>query len=226
MMTKNKEQGTMNVSMIITKFGHSCLLIEEGDARILIDPGKWSEGHTGLMNLDAVFITHEHPDHCHRESLQEILRNNPNVSIVTNAGTGKRLTEAGIAFSLLENGQTVSIRGVSVQAAGKDHAIIHHTFPHFDNTGYLIAGRFFHPGDSLEVVPNTPIEILALPAAAPWMKLSDAIEYAEKVQPKTCILVHDGFLIPDAPFRQHIKNILASVGIDVIIPENGTPMKF
>ena len=30
--------------MRLTKFGQSCLLVEEGGARVLLDPGSFSEG--------------------------------------------------------------------------------------------------------------------------------------------------------------------------------------
>ena len=50
--------------MKITKFGHSCLLVEEGGARILLDPGKYSILQNNVENVDAIVITHEHQDHC------------------------------------------------------------------------------------------------------------------------------------------------------------------
>ena len=44
--------------MLITKFGHSCFLVEEGSARLLVDPGNWSEDISGLKNIEALFISH------------------------------------------------------------------------------------------------------------------------------------------------------------------------
>lgn len=38
--------------MRLTKFGHSCLLVEEGGARVLLDPGSFSEGFEELDGLD------------------------------------------------------------------------------------------------------------------------------------------------------------------------------
>lgn len=38
----------------ITHFGHSCVLLDTGSARLLIDPGTWCEGFEDLTGLDAV----------------------------------------------------------------------------------------------------------------------------------------------------------------------------
>jgi hypothetical protein len=34
-------------SLKITKYGHCCMLVEEKDSRILIDPGNFTEGKDG-----------------------------------------------------------------------------------------------------------------------------------------------------------------------------------
>lgn len=182
--------------MRITKFGHSCLLIEEGSARILIDPGNFSTTQENVTNLHAILITHEHPDHVFLDSLKKILTNNPGVGIYTNAGVGKLLSVAGIAFQVLEDGAVADIEGVTVKGYGVDHACIHDSIPLIRNTGFMIADRLFYPGDALTQFPEN-VEVLALPVAAPWLKISDAVEYALKVHPKICFPVHDGMLRPD-----------------------------
>lgn len=212
--------------MTITKLGHSCLLIESRDAlqcvstRILIDPGSYSEGHTMLENLDAIFITHEHIDHCHPESLALIMKKNRDVPIYTNDGAGKMLTNAGIMWSRFVDSEQMNIKGVKVEAFGKDHAIIHKTFPHFDNTGLLVGEKLFHPGDAVDVIPPKQVEILALPIVAPWLRIEMALDWAEKVKPKRCFYIHDGFLKTAGPFHALPKKILESQGIEVVVLEN------
>lgn len=49
--------------MQVTHFGHACVLVDLGTARILIDPGEWSEGFSGLRDLSGILITHKHSDH-------------------------------------------------------------------------------------------------------------------------------------------------------------------
>ena len=67
--------------MKITKFPQSCLLIETKDKKILIDPGKlkYKEEYFNIWNnVDAILITHKHPDHCNTEILEKI---NSNIKI-------------------------------------------------------------------------------------------------------------------------------------------------
>lgn len=212
--------------MKITKYGHSCVLAEEASARILIDPGMWSEGHTELTGLDAVCITHEHADHCHPESLEKILDKNPGVLVYTNTGAGKVLFEAGISFSLFEDGSRVEINGVSVEGFGRDHAAIYPTFPRFDNTGFFIAGRFFHPGDSVSVIPPSPVEILAIPIVAPWARIADPIDYMKQLKPRVAFIIHDGFLKFMGPYENVPRKALEGTGVDFRVPENGVTMEF
>ena len=54
--------------MKITKFGHSCLLVEENGVRILFDPGSYSTAQNDVKNIDVVLITHEHSDHVLEEN--------------------------------------------------------------------------------------------------------------------------------------------------------------
>nr|MBA3249579.1 MBL fold metallo-hydrolase [Geodermatophilaceae bacterium] len=49
--------------MRLTKLGHACLHLRDGDASVLIDPGLWSSGFENLRGLPAILITHQHADH-------------------------------------------------------------------------------------------------------------------------------------------------------------------
>ncbi len=212
--------------MRITKFGHSCLLIEEEGAQILIDPGVWSQGFLELENLDAILITHEHPDHCDFESLNKLLARNPRAVIYTNSGVGKKLGDAGVAFTLLEDDQKQEVNGVMIEGFGSDHALIHKTIPLIRNTGYMIGGRFFYPGDTVTNIPSKPVEILALPVVAPWMRLAEAIDFAGAVHPRVCFPVHDGMLQITGPFHTLPKKMLAEQGIEFVVLEQGKSMDF
>lgn len=212
--------------MKITKFGHSCLLVEEGEARILVDPGMWSEGHRELIGVDAIFFTHEHPDHCDPESLISLMNSNPSLIIYTNIGVGKKLEEAGITYTLCEEGVVQNIKDASVEAFGKQHAEIYSTMPRVANTGYLIGGRLFAPGDSVETIPSKQVEILALPVVAPWMKSAMAIDFAKTVNPKVCFPIHDGFLKFGGPFHALPEKMLTSLGIQWMVLEHGKQVEF
>lgn len=202
------------------------MLIKEGNLTILTDPGTYTiEEQEKLVGIDLVVFTHEHFDHFHLESLKVILKNNPNAKVVTNHGLGKLLTEGGVVFELLEEGQEKMFAGVSIAGFGCEHAFIHESFPITVNTGYMFANRFFYPGDAL-VNPKKSVEILAFPVTGPWLKLHEAIAYAEELSPKKSFPVHDWNLKLPGIFHKLPSTVLPTKGIQFIVPEIGKPMEY
>ena len=179
--------------MRLTKFGHSCLLVEEGRARILLDPGTWSDGFEELEGLTAVLFTHQHGDHLDAERLRGVLDRNRGVRVVSDQGSAELLGEAGVDVEVVNDGDEFEVAGVGVRVAGRDHAIIHPDIPVVLNVGYLVAGRLFHPGDAF-TPPGQHVEVLAVPAGAPWLKVSEAIEYLRQVRPLVAVPVHEKVL--------------------------------
>jgi len=208
--------------MRITKLGHSCLLIEEGEARILIDPGGFSKGYEGLRGLSAVFITHQHEDHASVEALAKVRQNNPDVQIYGDEGTVRVLAEkANEAVKPVHAGEEFEVAGVKIAIYGSNHAVIHPAIPGIENVGYMIAGRFFYPGDNF-TDPGVPVEVLALPIGAPWLKVSEVIDYVMAVRPKIAIPVHDAGLSMPAMNAGIVGRFTQPQGIEVRVVENGT----
>ena len=199
--------------MNITKLGHCCMVIEEAGVRIMTDPGAYSTLQGEARNIDYIFITHEHQDHFHLESLKVVLKNNPKAKIVTNRGVGKLLEKEGIGYELLEDKQSKTVSGVLLEGFGEKHAVIYQDFGQVQNTGYFIANRFFYPGDAF-YNPGKPVEILALPVAGPWLKISEVIDYAKLLKPKICFPVHDGMLKYLGPTRGVTTKYLSESGIE------------
>jgi L-ascorbate metabolism protein UlaG (beta-lactamase superfamily) len=87
--TKFNEYFPKEKSMLITKYVHSCLLIENEAEKILFDPGKFSfvEGKIKPLqfkDLSAKILTHNYPDHIDANSLKEIIKNNSNAVVLAN----------------------------------------------------------------------------------------------------------------------------------------------
>lgn len=213
--------------MIITKFGHCCLLIEVDGVRILTDPGNYNEIPM-VVDIDAILISHEHQDHCHVESLSILLAKNPEVRVITHVGVGKILDAAGINWEAIKDGETKAVKGVSIESSGSEHACIHHDLPLVQNTGFFIDQRLFYPGDSFHD-PKKKVEILALPVAGPWMRLEEAIEYAKEMNPKVVFPVHDGMLrqgIHLGPTRRIPTMLLEPLGIKYVDMTEGLTHEF
>jgi L-ascorbate metabolism protein UlaG (beta-lactamase superfamily) len=180
--------------MRITKFGHACLLIEEGEARLLIDPGAFSSGFEQLDKLDAILITHQHQDHYLPENIKALMERNPAAMVYADEGSAELIAKQGLSVQAVHDGDEVNVAGVKVEVYGAGHAVIHSDLPLIPaNVGYRIAERFFYPGDNF-TVPPAPVEVLAAPAGAPWLKVSELVDYVRTVKPKVAIPVHDAVL--------------------------------
>jgi len=178
--------------MKITKYGHSCLHIVDGSASILIDPGSFSQGFETLSGLTAVLVTHQHADHVDPRRLVGVIRANPDAKLYADAGSVAVLAEAGITAVPVSTGDVLDV-GTTVEVFAGDHAVVHRDVPVIPNACYLVAGRLLHPGDSLTVI-DRPVEILALPAAAPWMAVKEAVDYFRAVDPVVAIPIHEKLL--------------------------------
>jgi L-ascorbate metabolism protein UlaG (beta-lactamase superfamily) len=179
--------------MRLAKFGHSCLLVEEGRARVLLDPGSFSKGFETLEGLTAVCFTHQHVDHLDQERLRALLDGNPGVRVLSDEGSAEALAEVGAEAEVVHDGDELELAGVGVRVVGRAHALVHPDVPPIPNVGYLLAGRLFHPGDAL-TRPGQPVEVLAVPAGAPWLKLSESVDYLREVRPRVAVPVHEQLL--------------------------------
>jgi len=211
--------------MTITKLGHCCLLIKEQRLTILTDPGVFSTEQNSVTGIDVVLITHEHQDHFHIDSLKQVLQHNPNAVVVTNTAVGNLLDKESIPYQILEEGQNRTFGKVEIEGFGREHAEIYPTIPRVQNTGFLIGGKLFFPGDAF-TIPSKSIEVLALPVAGPWMHIREAIDYAKAVKPKKVFPVHDGFLKFGGPFYTMPKMLIEPAGIEFVAPDGQTPMEF
>lgn len=214
--------------MLLTRHEHSCLVVEENDTRILVDVGSWTEDVPVFDSLAALLITHEHKDHFILETLQALRTAHPHLEVLTHPGMGRLLDEAGISYTSIEPGQTVLVGEVPITSYGTEHAIIYGTTSPCRNTGFLIAGRLFIPGDALHDIPPVPVEILALPTGGPWMKVAEAIDYANAVKPRSAFPIHDAMYTET--YRQtsvpRWMNTNLTPGIDFINLQPGDSREF
>ncbi|GIF64728.1 MBL fold metallo-hydrolase [Asanoa ishikariensis] len=179
--------------MRLTKFGHSCVRIEQDGAVLVIDPGGFSE-RAALDGVDAVLITHEHPDHLDVDAVSDALAKRPNATIHTNADVAGKLAALGDMVTAVETGQSFSAAGVPVRAFGGIHAEIHPDVPRIANLGFLVNESVYHPGDSFDVPEGARVETLFVPVSAPWLKISESVDFVRAVAPRHAYALHDGIV--------------------------------
>jgi L-ascorbate metabolism protein UlaG (beta-lactamase superfamily) len=196
--------------MRVSKFIHACLLVEEGNDRILFDPGKFTfieklVKPDDFHSLSAIVLTHRHPDHIDDEALRNIVGNNPDAQILANSQVGTQLKEQSIYATVFENG-TRQVGTLHLEAMEATHApLLNSETPR--NIAYVVNEHLLHPGDSFDrsLDPYRGIDLLALPVMAPWNTELEVAEFALRISPKRVIPIHDGYA-KDFFLKQRYQN--------------------
>ncbi|WP_157156630.1 MULTISPECIES: MBL fold metallo-hydrolase [unclassified Diaminobutyricimonas] len=174
--------------MKLTKHEHACLVLEKDDQRLVIDPGEYTTPLLGIDNVVAIVITHQHPDHWSQNQLNTIRERNPEVKIFGPAGVAGAASDFPV--SIVEAGDEVTAEPFTLRFFGGQHAVIHESIPVIDNVGVLVNEILYYAGDSF-TVPPVPIDTLAVPAGAPWLKIAEVMDYVAEVKPKRAFPTHE-----------------------------------
>ncbi len=176
--------------MRIVKFGHACVRVEHDGVAVVIDPGVFTEVGA-LDGADAVLVTHEHADHYLPDHLRAT-----DAPVFTIDAVAARIREdapeVAERVTVVAPGEEFDA-GLPVRAVGELHAVIHPEFPRFYNSGYVLTAgqqKVYHPGDAL-TPPEEEVDLLFVPVSAPWMKASEAIDFARAVKAPRNLAIHD-----------------------------------
>jgi L-ascorbate metabolism protein UlaG (beta-lactamase superfamily) len=178
--------------MRLTKLGHACVRLDKDGAVLVIDPGAFSDPEA-LAGADAVLITHEHFDHIEPDRLRAALTADPGLHLWSTAAVASQFADLSDRVHPVTHGDTFSAAGFDVHVYGSEHAVLHQDIPVIANVGFMLDGEVFHPGDAL-TVPEDRVGTLLLPANAPWLKLSEMIDYGRTVAPRRGYTIHDALL--------------------------------
>lgn len=172
--------------MQVTKFVHSCLLVETPERTAIFDPGTMSAEALGaaipeLSRLDDIFITHIHQDHCDPELIKRLVAKFPDVRITGTPEVVAELAKEGIKAS------NTPPEGVTF--FDSPHEKIHPPSPTPQQIGIHYLDVLSHPGDSHSF--HETKAVLALPMTAPWGSNVRAFNLALELKPRFVLPIHD-----------------------------------
>ena len=174
--------------MKITRYFQSCLLIEINGVRILIDPSG-QDKQTDFGKLDAIFYTHEHPDHFDPEMAQTFVEQAV-APVYANASTAKQVKAS---VTTTEDGKEYEINGIKIKALELPHCLMIDGSEGPQNTGYLINNELFHSGDGKEL-EGLNVRVLAGPITGPDVSLKDICSFANQVSAEILLPVHYDYI--------------------------------
>lgn len=183
--------------MDITIWGHACARLDRDGQALVVDPGSFSD--LGVLTAaDTVLVTHAHADHLDAATLAGVLTYAPHRRVWGPPEVVAALVEAGAPADRCQvaaPGDRFTSGGFDIQVLAAAHALIHPDVPRPQNVAYLVDGTVLHPGDSFTLPPaGTDLQVLFVPAAGPWMRIADAIDYLRAAQPRLAVPVHDAIL--------------------------------
>lgn len=210
--------------MKITKFVHSCLLVEMPEPinrTVLFDPGNWSDSVLDvkqLQYLDDIVITHSHQDHMYLPLIDRLVARFPDVRITSTPEVVEILSSEGIKASSDQPG--------GMNFFNSPHENVEPLFAVPQEIGVHYLDRFTHPGDSHSFTETE--DILALPVQAPWGSMLNGVRLALELKPKHVIPIHDwhwndeartwAYGIMESLFDDHdIKFYKMETGVPIVI---------
>lgn len=185
--------------MLLTKYSHACVRLEQDGSVLVLDPGTYSEVEEALEGATAVLVTHEHPDHIAVDRVVAVLAANPLVGLWAPRAVADAVIEglgdaAGERVHPVDGGEEFTAGGFRVRTFGGQHALIHPLIPMIANVGFLIGDSVYHPGDSLIVPDGIGVDTLLVPVHAPWSKLAEVVDFVASVRAPRAFQIHDALL--------------------------------
>jgi len=177
--------------MKLTKYVHACMVLEENGKRLVIDPGGFTPDFGGTDNIAAIVVTHVHQDHYNADHLDAIFAANPEATLYTTQEVIDQYRKGNSVIA--QDGQTATVGPFTLAFTGDLHALVHQSIPRIHNIAVSVNDVFFYPGDSYTIPAATPT-ILAVPLDAPWMRISESMDYVTRVKPQQAFGTHDALL--------------------------------
>lgn len=176
--------------MNITKYGHACLLVNDGQNKLMIDPGDFTDLPNDLSGIGVLIVSEEHYDHFDVANIKKVIEQNPQVIIFSTTTVADKLKDEDIDCQAINGQQTVTEHGFTIKLTEGDHAIVYGQSPCKVLT-VQVNNFLYYPSDSF--IPTTDkVKILALPTSGPWHKISEAIDMMKQISCEFVLASHNG----------------------------------
>lgn len=184
--------------------------LEKSGQQLLIDPGMYSKTLPDTKDVVAITLSHVHDDHSFRPHLEQLISLHPGLKIFGPKEVAQKLE--GIEVTVCFHGDRHQVGEFTIDFFGYLHQEIHRSIPLVENLGVMVNGLYY-PGDSY-TIPETQVDVLACPSSAPWLKISDVMDYLVAVKPKRVFPTHNALLAEEGHALQNgrIKEVTEGQG--------------
>ena len=199
--------------MKIRKYPQSHLVITGSSTKIIIDPGSitFTAGYKSeeFQGADAYLITHQHSDHMDPENIKNIINDK---LVYGNSDVVSKLKSLGVEAEETHDKEKFQVGEFEITPIDLPHCKMQDGSDGPPNTGFIINGVLFHPGDGYQRPDDLTVENLALPIAGPTITMDGALQFAKDLEAKIVIPIHYDYFKADP---NEFKNMALPFGIEV-----------
>lgn len=185
--------------MKITKFHQSCLLIQIDNTRILVDPGNI--GYTEDMyenywkDIDYIFITHKHPDHCFDTVINDIVkRDNAKLYISSEVKSTYNFN----SYNIVKQGDILEFENFNVEVTKAVHGYLptmKDTDIVYENIGYIFNDnntKLYVTSDTISFKNDYNCDVICMPFNGNGLTLGvfEGVKFANKTGAKLIVPIH------------------------------------
>jgi L-ascorbate metabolism protein UlaG (beta-lactamase superfamily) len=209
-------------NMHITWLGHATVLVEAGKNTIYIDPYFEPYGTPRLPKATLILVSHWHPDHCTRESI-EMIRTDE-TTIIGTADVAREFFGA----KTMRADEKIRVRELTIKAL---QAITRHHIGSHDEEGFVLGFLLECEGKKLyytadtdplpEMIGLMPDVVLIPVGGTTTMNPAEASKAVSAMQAKMAIPIHWGTRTGTRDDAELFKELTEQKGIPTTILQPG-----